>query len=1178
MYANVTRANRFNGKGCAVTIKTFLAAALSVATSQAFAWWSTDGEQPYGKMDGGFVTPHLDIAKRSAHGTLKVFTTAFGPGQREVIELHERFDMGFVHFPTWKLGRFYPFDGAPHKFEENYSPSMDAKGYAEASEAILAKLSEVDALLLGKLDPALKMPEGFLDRLLGKVSSGAGCVWIAPRGEKVEIPGATLLEMDPEEIFPVSLVPRLADVRCFEGRLGRGRVLEVVYGKTPIRAYERKGEDAYLEPLTPFESDHPLYYDFYYAFLGKCMWRVCGISPARTGAMRSEITLDAHGEELPPSCSGGVLKFVKWRDAEGRTVDYTIERPSRDRSGAAYVALRFEKDGFRPDEPVVGEVSVTGGGGMTLEISLTDDRGRTIWRERRVPVEGVSRLSVPLLHQQSRSARVRAELRDASGSLCAVGRASVYFDTAAEDRRDFVMTVWSQHAYESRLSRYALEQMRREGVDNVMDPNPSGIWWNRRLLVPRRIKDAGLNYSAYCTRILGPNKAATRSADCAIMRQWEDFCNGKPFDRGRGDSEKFRHGGEIFDIAAAARGLGTFFYNIGDENYLFGGPRRKAVELENCFCGECQRRFRMYLRRVYGSIDAMNREYHTAYMTWEEVSALPFAEAGEKRLMTLWADFRMFMEEQFIGLHLFVKAKIESEDPGAIVGCEGMTLPANSFAGWDFAKFLPRFRFAAPYFNDRDAHALDYLPEDSVKGAWYGSYEGVTGSDHTRRAPWRHLFAGLGGSFWWTAGFRQKECTFSKATAFRPDLTLLRQFRDSAAEIQFIRNSGLGMLYRGSRRYASGVMMHYSMPCKHAATISASTVNPRKTDWEIAVGEFSDALAESSLDYAYLDDAALARGVPEGCRMLVLPCSQALSLKECASLRAFVERGGVLVADVLPGMMTEHCQTRDVSPVADLFNKKPLRPKRTGLGCTLLIGDRLRDIDKKIATNSAGGIAAGIMAIASFGGARPFAEVTDENGSLRRSDIRVNGDLVIVGMLGPAVNAVSMANAEGAEAGTKSADAVGGSVRRVISLSSPMWCYDMGRGGVPLGKSDRFEVNLETIIGRVLVFSEKEVAKPSFTLSSGHVRQGESLGVEISEVRGCAIMSVLDVGGTLVFERRVVDGHARFVPDFDMEGEYVIRVKNAVGGLASERRFEVLARVAADSANAVPRRQTCESK
>ena len=1136
-------------------MKLFLATLSAVVALPVFAWWSTEGEQPYAKMDGGFVTPHLDIAEHSAHGTLKVFTTAFGPGQREVLELTERFAIEPVHFPTWKIGRFYPFDGAAMAHEENYSPSMDAEGYADASGAILARLPEVDALLLGKLDPALKMPAGFLEKLLSKVSSGAGCVWIAPMSEKVEIPGVALSEVNPGEVFPVSLVPRLSDVRCFEGKLGKGRILEVVYGKTPIRAYDGTKEKAYLEPLTPFESDHPLYYDFYYAFLGKCLWRVCGICPNRVGARRFEWTFDEAGEILEPSCSGGVLKFVKWRDAEGRTVDYTIERAEKDAAGAAHVSLRFEKDAFRPDEPVEGQVSVRGGEGLSLVILLVDDRGRTIWRERRVAVEGDMRLSIPLMHQQSRSARVRAELRDDAGALRAIGRASVYFDTAAEDRRDFVMTVWSQHAYESRLSRYALEQMRRAGVDNVMDVHATGVWWERRRLVPRRIKDAGLNYSSYCTRIVGPAAKAAHSSDCKILRRWEDYCNGKPFDRWRGNPAKIRHGSEIFDIAAAAKGLGTFFYNIGDENHLFSRVGGSLVDHENCFCDECQRRFRVYLRQIYGSIEAMNREYRSKYTAWDDVSALPFLEAAKKRRLPLWADFRMFMEGQFLGLHLYAKAQIESEDPDAVVGFEGMAFPANSFSGWDFAKFLPNFRFAAPYFNDRDVHVLDFLPEDSVKGAWYGSYIGTTGSEQTRRTPWRHLLSGLGGSFWWTAGFTQKGCTFSKATAFRPDLTLLRQFRDSAAEIRSIRESGLGMLYRGSRRYPSGVMMHYSTPCKHA-----STINPDMTTWEMSIEEFAYALGESALDYVYLDAPSLEKGVPDSCRMLVLPNSQALSMKECASLRAFVERGGVLVADVLPGEMTEHCQFREKSPVADLFDAKALRPKRVGRGFAVLTGEYLRGIDCKIASNSAGGVAAGVKAIAAMGGVKPFAEVTDENGSLRRADIRVNGDLVIVGLLGPAASAVNMAGVAGAEAGTKGADAVGGSVRRIIKLSNPMFCYDMGRGGVSLGCSTKFEIDLEPVIGRVLVFSETEVAKPSFSISSASVRQGEALGVEISNVRGCSIITVADSGGGVLFEKRVADGHARYVPDFDMKGEYVIRVKNAIGALATERSFTVLSR------------------
>jgi hypothetical protein len=140
----------------------------------------------------------------------------------------------------------------------------------------------------------------------------------------------------------------------------------------------------------------------------------------------------------------------------------------------------------------------------------------------------------------------------------------------------------------------------------------------------------------------------------------------------------------------------------------------------------------------------------------------------------------------------------------------------------------------------------------------------------------------------------------------------------------------------------------------------ASTINPMSTTWELSHGDFSAALAEAGIGYRFRDPQSLEAGIPETVKAFLLPCSQALSQRECDELRKFVVRGGVLVADVLPGLMTEHCAFREASPLADVFDETPLVVKRTGRGYAVLLGDYIHGIDMRIAENSAGGLAEGL--------------------------------------------------------------------------------------------------------------------------------------------------------------------------------------------------------------------------
>ena len=119
------------------------------------------------------------------------------------------------------------------------------------------------------------------------------------------------------------------------------------------------------------------------------------------------------------------------------------------------------------------------------------------------------------------------------------------------------------------------------------------------------------------------------------------------------------HGGSV--IAEGTAGLGVYYYNLGDDNAL-----ATTTQTENCFCDACQKRFRSYLKKVYGTLDKVNKEYRTNYKSWDEIRAYPFIQSCKKNLGSQWLDFRLFMEEQFIDLHRYIMAQITAKDPEAL--------------------------------------------------------------------------------------------------------------------------------------------------------------------------------------------------------------------------------------------------------------------------------------------------------------------------------------------------------------------------------------------------------------------------------------------------------------------------------------------------------------------------------
>jgi hypothetical protein len=70
------------------------------------------------------------------------------------------------------------------------------------------------------------------------------------------------------------------------------------------------------------------------------------------------------------------------------------------------------------------------------------------------------------------------------------------------------------------------------------------------------------------------------------------------------------------------------------------------------------------------------------------------------------------------------------------------------------------------------------------------------------------------------------------------------------------------------------------------------------------------------IGYGDLEKGGLASG---GYRVLILPRSNSLSGSEVRAIREFVEAGGTVIADSMPGEYNEHSRKLDGSPLEDLF-------------------------------------------------------------------------------------------------------------------------------------------------------------------------------------------------------------------------------------------------------------------
>jgi hypothetical protein len=193
-----------------------------------------------------------------------------------------------------------------------------------------------------------------------------------------------------------------------------------------------------------------------------------------------------------------------------------------------------------------------------------------------------------------------------------------------------------------------------------------------------------------------------------------------------------------------------------------------------------------------------------------------------------------------------------------------------------------------------------------------------------RHDPWRDLFhqrdgyLHFGGSF--TPIFMPDYRPFPVGEVFREEFEAMRQ--------------GPARLIRGSKREAFGVAVLYSVPSWHASALPAI----RRT----GADHISDvlystegALADARLDSRFVSCEQLAGGLvtPKEFKVLMLPYAQALSAAEAKAVRQFAESGGVVVADVRPGVYDEHCKKLVTGALDDVFGVGPV-----GAGPTLASG------------------------------------------------------------------------------------------------------------------------------------------------------------------------------------------------------------------------------------------------
>jgi len=397
-----------------------------------------------------------------------------------------------------------------------------------------------------------------------------------------------------------------------------------------------------------------------------------------------------------------------------------------------------------------------------------------------------------------------------------------------------------------------------------------------------------------------------------------------------------REAGERF-VAELARRLGRFdniwAWNTWQE---IGFWPNEAGVLGFCYCPHTLARFRAWLRERYGSLDAVNRTWYTAYGEWDEIEP-PRRHAA----VPSFIDWRYFMDDVYITRALDWKTRALKEyDPGRRPvfshiagptigsGAEWRWAAAGDFFGnsnypawrpfdpWDDASAQEASGQAASWHETAVQELWNsvMLRGDYVRGAtgrdrafWGAEFQGGPISTHLHlgRAPSaddmrRWMLAGLaagmtGISFWnhraerfWSEcnGFglldpqgdstERIEEAGRIARAINEDPEIFSRGQPPRAEVALLVNEDLYHFCQGTGDNAAA-LLSYNLRGHYARL------------WRLGI----------PVDFVEADE--VANGALAGYKAAILSTPLALDAGDVAHLRAFVEGGGTLIAEACPG-------------------------------------------------------------------------------------------------------------------------------------------------------------------------------------------------------------------------------------------------------------------------------------
>ena len=552
--------------------------------------------------------------------------------------------------------------------------------------------------------------------------------------------------------------------------------------------------------------------------------------------------------------------------------------------------------------------------GLQMRMQVSDDLGRLLGSIS-APARGERTFTFPLKDFLGKFVLVTAELVDDRGAIVDQLRAKPAM-VVQDKRREKEYTALVSFGGTKHYLQDAQMQMVRAAaadtgftwsndVDNSLNV-PRGTfgvyWYDRGPTTPEAMERAIAEYQktsdfealGYLTK----KELYKRTGDKKFLQRTPSF----------NDPAVLKSLGDI--VRASARNKARYnmdYYFVGDEGSLtsYGD----AVDFD--WNPHTLDEFRGWLKEHYGTLGALNKEWHTNFADWNSVVPFTTEEARKSRNFAPWADHRTFMEITFARAYQTARDAAIAGDPEAHIAVSG-TQATNAYNGADWSRLDRVIDDFLSYDggNQWDMHR-SFAKPNAMIGFWtgYGSH-GLA----VQNAIWTAAIHNvLHPNIFWMYSF------------LNPDLTHSASARDMGKAFGSLRSEGVGKLLMEATRQQDGIALYYSMPSIHGASILGYHQRSSDDDDEpvdrarMSFASNRDGWVKTikdlglQFDFVSSEDIATRGIANDRYKVVILPLAFALSNEEIQRLQEFVARGGVVIADAAPGWLDQHCawQTND---------------------------------------------------------------------------------------------------------------------------------------------------------------------------------------------------------------------------------------------------------------------------